>query len=286
MFAETLRKYWDKIVITDPGWRPDPRWRCEAGFDHGKTNPTYLGRYYIGDDGTIYACGEYYQPGKEVWQNAPEIKKMADIRRISRCLADPTIFDRNMQQSQQNPRPGEANEKAKSINMLYCEQGIELFSPFQGDRSDISWAARVLLHWRHLDTEREPSFKIVCSNYSDRPQYGLHNWSSPNLLWEMMRRRRHKLTATQLMSRNRAEALVDKDNHACDANKYVIMTRPEPTMKTRQELALERTKPCAEAGDLTSANVRYRQFMDEDLDDWPQPVVRHGRVIGPYRRPR
>ncbi len=51
----------------------------------------------------------------------------------------------------------------------------------------------------------------------------------------MLRRRRVKLTATQLLGRNQSEALVDKDNHACDGNKYVIMTRPEPTMKTRLE---------------------------------------------------
>ena len=194
--------------------------------------------------------------------------------------------DWDREQSQQNTRPGQAQERAKSVNMLYCEQGIELFAPFEGDRSDVSWAARIMLHWANLDEEREPSFRIVCSNYSDRPQYGLHNWSSPNLLWEMLRRRRVKLSATQLLSRNRSEALIDKDNHACDGNKYVIMTRPEPTMKTRRELALERTKPLAEAGDLTSANVRYLQLMDDDVDYWPQPVVRHGRVNGSYRRSR
>jgi len=80
--------------------------------------------------------------------------------------------------------------------------------------------------------------------------------------------------------------LIDKDDHACDGNKYVIMTRPEPTMKTRQELAAEITKPLAEIGGLTSANVRYLQLMDDDIDYWPQPVVWHGRVIGPYRRSR
>src|SRR5437868_10748537 len=38
VFADTLVTYWKKIVITNPEWRPDPRWRVEAGFDHGKTN--------------------------------------------------------------------------------------------------------------------------------------------------------------------------------------------------------------------------------------------------------
>jgi hypothetical protein len=47
VFADTLITHWDKIVITDPKWRPDPDWVVEAGFDHGKTNPTAMGRCYI-----------------------------------------------------------------------------------------------------------------------------------------------------------------------------------------------------------------------------------------------
>jgi hypothetical protein len=31
VFADTLLTYWNKIVITDPGWRPSPHWRVEAG---------------------------------------------------------------------------------------------------------------------------------------------------------------------------------------------------------------------------------------------------------------
>jgi hypothetical protein len=46
-FADTLLTHWDKIVIQDPKWRPDPQWRVEGGFDHGETNPTALERCYI-----------------------------------------------------------------------------------------------------------------------------------------------------------------------------------------------------------------------------------------------
>ena len=57
VFADTLVTYWNKIVITDPGWRPDPGWRVIGGFDHGKTNPTALERAYVDYDGVIYFCG-------------------------------------------------------------------------------------------------------------------------------------------------------------------------------------------------------------------------------------
>jgi len=66
VFADTLVTYWDKIVITDPAWRPDPQWRVIGGFDHGKTNPTAMLRAYIDYEGVIYFSGEYYVPGKSV----------------------------------------------------------------------------------------------------------------------------------------------------------------------------------------------------------------------------
>jgi len=69
VFADTLVAYWDRIVITDPAWRPDPQWRVIGGFDHGKTNPTALERAYTDYEGVIYFSGEYYVPGNSVWQH-------------------------------------------------------------------------------------------------------------------------------------------------------------------------------------------------------------------------
>jgi hypothetical protein len=260
VLADTLVSYWDKIVITDPAWRPDPQWVVEAGFDHGRTNATVLGRGYVDFHGTIYLCGEYYMPGKEIAEHAPALKQMADIRKVRVAYADPSIFPALMQQSQ---LPGKPAERAKSINELYIEQGVELFSPFCGDRSDVSAAARVMMHWSNLDI-RDPTLKIVCRNYSERPQPGLHNWDCPNLLWELMRLRREKLTAQQLLSRNVSEAIVQKDNHAWDALcKYLVMSHPEPTLKTAHQLAKEAIKPLVDVGDLNSAAIRYSQMVAE-----------------------
>ena len=227
VFADVLVTHWKKIVITDPAWRPDPGWRVEGGFDHGKTNPTALERTYIDFDGNIIYAGEYYQPGREIWQHAPVMKRMPDFARMEPCFADPTIFPMTVQQSQ---RPGEAIQRAKSIAELYAEQGIEGFIPFAYDLSDVSFAARMHLHWSDLE-HRAPSVRIVCRNYNETPQPGLHPWDCPNLLWELMRARRVKLTAQQLLSRNISEALVDKDNHARDAMKYQVMSHPEPSAR-------------------------------------------------------
>ena len=274
VFADTLVTHWDKIVITDARWRPDPTWRVEGGADYGKTNPTVVERCYFDHDGNGYFCGEYYVPGLEVWQHAPRLKEMQDIFRMDVCHADPSIFSRTMEQT---PRPGEAQQRARSINELYEDQGLSIFSPFHGDRSDVSFAERLLMHWGNLE-ECEPTIRIVCRNYSERPQPGLHNWDCPNLLWELMRIRRVKLTAQQLLTRNLSEAIVDKDNHAVDSCKYIVMSHPEPTRKPYQERVEERLNKLWQ-GDPTQAMLQLSKIQQEEREKELGQQIYYGNNI-------
>jgi len=228
VFADVLVTHWDQIVIEDPAWRPDSGWDVIGGFDHGKTNPTALLRAYVDFEGNLIFAGEYYMPGREIWQHAPVIRRMEHFERMEAIQADPTIFHSTSQQVQ---RPGHAIERAKSFAELYDEQGVTNFVKFPGDTSDVSFAGR-LHHWANLD-QRMPSVRIFCPRgmYSEKPHPGLHDWGCPNLLWELMRARRVKLGAQQLLSRNTSEAIVDKDNHARDAMKYAVMSLPEASRK-------------------------------------------------------
>lgn len=266
VFAETLRTHWNKIVITDPAWQPGQYWRVVGGFDHGKTNPTALERAYIDHDGNIYFCGEYYVPGKNVWQHAPEILKMPDIDRFEDCFADPSVFDQHTQQTGKK-------EEAKNIADLYVEQGVKFLSSFAGNRSDLTFAERVLAHWANLD-EREPSLYIVCRNFSEKPQPGLHPWDSPNLLWELMRTRKRKLSATQLMNQNPAEQIIDKDNHARDAKKYIVMSLPPPAEVPKHV----RIKQAMEGLDPTHAMIKRAEILAKiEEEEHPAALVTNAR---------
>jgi hypothetical protein len=88
-----------------------------------------------------------------------------------------------------------------------------------------------------------------------------------------MRCRREKLSAHQLLSRNASERIVDKDNHARDAMKYVLMSWPEPSGMGPQDQAREAAKQLAEQRDLTSAYIRYLQRTAEP----PSRPIRIGR---------
>jgi len=47
---------------------------------------------------------------------------------------------------------------------------------------------------------------------------------------------RKELTQTQLQNKNPSEKMVDKDNHLRDALKYLVLSLPEPTQKTVNQI--------------------------------------------------
>ena len=231
LFAATLATYGKMIIIDDPNWFPQPWWDVVGGFDHGKTNATTLIKAYIDELANIYLCGEFYQMRTEthannIWENVPTLLRMPDLARMRWVRADPSIF----YDSQAQPDGTFTN-----INAIYKKQGFTRLSPYpEGlSREDLSYEERLNDHWSNLGDParggRRPSLYIVCRNYKDQRQPGLHPYDCPNLLWEFKRMRRHELSATQLLSRNPTEKIVDKDNHAFDASKYLVMGLPKPT---------------------------------------------------------
>lgn len=262
VFADVLSMYAHKIIISDPAWRPGSTWNCIPGMDHGKVNPTCAEMSYIDHDGCIYICGEYYEINTNVLQNAAALKSLPGFCTAQDVLTDPTMFDKLNQQ-----RDGTFSATAE----LYYDQGINNLRPFLGNRSDVAFAERLLLHWANLD-QREPSVKIVCRMpIPERPLYGVHPYDSPNLLWELMRARREQLSSQQLLTRNASEKLVDRDNHARDAFKGILMTLPEPTAKTREQRIHEAIAPMIADRDFTNAAIRVADLKIQ-MDEEEQPV--------------
>ena len=68
--------------------------------------------------------------------------------------------------------------------------------------------------------------------------------------------------------------------------KYVVMSHPEPTARSRDEIIAEHIRPLVEAGDFTSAYIRSLQKREEleaegEEEDWDQPFS--GLDIPPAR---
>lgn len=273
VFADVLTQYGDKIIITDPSWQPNKYWTVLGGFDHGRTNPTAALVAYVDFDGVIYIAAEYYHPGRLIYENAPYLKELPGFSQSEYILADPSMFVPSSQ----------ANGKTSSFADEYTDQGIVNLIPYGGDKSDAKFVERLSLHWMNLD-QREPTVKIVCRMpIPDKPIVGLNPTDCPCLLWELMQSRRVKLTETQLLSKNASEALVDKNNHAFDALKYLIMSLPEPTQKTKEMVIRERTQGM----DATNTMI-WAGKIAEEFEEREAPIrlggFRATRGIGMRRR--
>lgn len=258
VFAKILSTYEHKVLITDPGWMPDPRWKVFGGFDHGKVNATAFLKGYVDFDSNIYLAGEFYsmlRPGwsNEVSLNVPVMLQMPDLQRMSWIMADPSIFAEDQVQS---------DGSFSSINKTYRACGFPYLREYAGERSDVTFVEDLLSkHWNDLEN-KAPKLFIVCRNKSDRPQPGLHPYDCPNLVWELNRTKRVELTARQLMTKNPSEKILDKQNHCRDSFKYLLFTLKTPSLidaGERMRKALENVT------DPTSRSIAAQRLYAEHL---------------------
>ena len=231
-------------------------------------------RVYHTHDGGSFSPGSITSQGGNLAARA-RTPQHARLLAHGDVCADPSMFNTRQEQSQ---RPGHAAEVAKTFNELYMEAGVTNLCEYCGDRSDVSFAGRLHMHWANLEIEGEmPTVQIVCRYYSEQPVPGIHQWDCPNLVWELMNTRRVKLNAQQLLSRNISEAIVDKDNHARDAMKYFLMSYPEPTAKTLERRVNERVAELVKK-DSTVAVAQYNKIVAEEAEeDESQYYGRNGR---------
>ena len=80
-----------------------------------------------------------------------------------------------------------------------------------------------------------------------------------------MRTRREKLSAQQLMTRNFSEAIVDKDNHAADACKYVVMSHPDD-QKVLRQAHFERLEKLWKERSPTEAMLELPKIQEEERE--------------------
>lgn len=260
IFSDVLSRFKQVIIITNPEWKPNPHWGVVGGFDHGGTNPTVLEKCYVDHDKNLYFAGEFYRYKTKDWdntiaKNAEEMLHMPDLGRMRWVKADPSIFWDTVP----------TNEGSyTATNAIYKQHGVDFLQTFEGEKNDLTGITRLLeQHWAKLD-KRKPTLYIVCRNRSDKRQPGLHPYDCPNLLWELERIRRQQQTAKHALTHNATELIVDKDNHAWDALKYIMLTFPRA-----QEVPLEeQLKEIVKNLNPMSANIAATRFYN--LQQKPQ----------------
>jgi len=243
IFAEVLARDAERIFI-DPytsGFEPSPDWPLIAGFDFGKANPTAVLIASIDYDGVIYVKSEFYQPGLSPREIVPLLRRLNGFSRAI-AYADPSIFHATHVQS---------NGRYTSVAALLAGLGIDNLIPAPRNQ-ELGGMEAILDHW----TNREPTLKIVCPRELwdiSKPIYGVHNYGCPNLLWELRQARRAELTPLQLMSQNRPEKIIGKNNHLRDCLKYMVLANPGPPEKSDLQLKREGIRAKVDRGDYQGA---------------------------------
>lgn len=201
---------WDEFSleknVRDPFHIPSG-WERIVVLDHGFTNPTAVLWGAVDWDGVLYIYDEHYESGKTVSHHAGEINKREN-EGVRRWLIDPSCSAKTQQKKYES-----GVVDLHSIIDEYKDYGIR-FEPADNallagiNRVNEAFkAGRVIIFKNCVETIRE-----------------VQNWK-----WKKLKPGEEK---------NQPDEPMGKDDHTCDALRYMVMSRPSPTdMNNNREIS-------------------------------------------------
>lgn len=180
---------------------PPKDWIWVVSLDAGFNNPTAVLWHAIDPDGRTYTWHEHYQSGWTVDKHAAEIHRLNKEfgRGPDYYVADPSIKNRD-------PITG------TSIHQEYVKFGI----PFILGNNDVAAGLQKVNRFLQLRDDGAPLWRV--------------NRSCSNLIKEMLRYRWRTYSSRKVASESNPQEVPHKKNdHACDALRYFIMSRPDMT---------------------------------------------------------
>lgn len=180
---------------------PPENWLHFASLDHGFNNPTAWLWCAVDPDGRVIVYDEHYESGKVVSQHAQIVHERNISHKIQPLyyVGDPSI-------NQTNPLTG------TSVQIEYMEFGIPI-NP--ANNEVVAGLNRVIRYLQGINGNCEPPRLFITKNCG-------------NLIWEMSRLRWATFAHRKIVKdRNKKEEQHKKDDHACDALRYAIASRPE-----------------------------------------------------------
>lgn len=197
----TVYKAFSPANIIEP-FSPPKEWMQVAGMDHGLNNPTAWLWCCINPDGDLIVFDEHYEREKVVSYHAAAVlnKNREHGREPDYYVGDPSIRNRD-------PIQG------TSVHLEYIEHGVPIILGNNDVLAGINRVAR-LIEGKRIDGAHRPRLLITRN--------------CQNLLYEIQRYR-WSTWATKKMNyqKNKKEEPHKKDDHACDALRYIVASRPE-----------------------------------------------------------
>jgi hypothetical protein len=202
-------------------------------MDHGRRNPTAWLWWTVDPDGFVIVEDEYYEEGLLPSAHAPAIRAqreaVAPNIRWGGSIAPPDVF-----------RQG---NDGKTVADEYLEaSGIQLVQGNDNVDAGILRVAEWLSRDPTLDfPEWHPWARTKGPDGLGSPRVFVSRRCG-NLIGEIPDYRWKDLSATQERDRDQPEEPRKKDDHACDAFRYGLMSRPRPARPLTDEQAVERER--------------------------------------------
>jgi PBSX family phage terminase large subunit len=164
---------------------PDPSWRRFIAIDHGRTNPTAVLWGAVDQDDSLWIYREHYEAGQDVEYHIRSIKSHQNEGQFETYLIDPSTG------------AGKKNDP-ETIGNRYRQMGI----PVVGANNDVQGGIDKVTQYFKLN-----KIKITQSCESLRRELVNYQWEQPS---------------ASRMDLNAPEKPLKKDDHSCDALRYMI----------------------------------------------------------------
>lgn len=196
---------------------PQRNWLWIMGLDHGLNNPTAVLWMAVDPAGYCVVFDEYYRSERTIDQNAEAIKEI--IRRHGRfpdlLVADPSIQNRS-------PITG------TSIHEEYQKLGLSFILGNNDVKAGIVRTKKYLNSHKYVGTKKWMLDSVPAA--SDEFPMLRFSPRCEKTIWELKRYRWKTYQNKKLQYENNPyDEPHKKDDHAADALRYIIMTRPDLT---------------------------------------------------------
>jgi len=188
----------DKIVIPEPYPDYGPLQPFWGGFDFGQRNPSAFLTFTI-DEGVLVLVHEIYEPCRNIEYFAQQILSSPYYGQMKYIACDPTI----VQVKTRTNRLGQFVTLAD----LFAEHGVRKL--VAGNVNETTWVEMMRRHWSNPD---DPTFRIrsCCPNTINEFENAVYAGQSDK----------------EILTETYRENIEDVRNHALDATKYLMNSRP------------------------------------------------------------
>lgn len=213
---------WDRNVHVLPEFEIPYNWRRFESLDHGRRNPTAYLQWAVDFDGNVIVSDGYYAPGLVSQHAAAIVSARGSVNTWKTIIADPSCWV--------------AGADARAVVEMYLEHGLSLVRASNNVDAGLLRVSEWLTRREgELFPDWHPFAGTLGPDGDGSPRlFVFDNKGTSDLRREISDYRWKDLSASQERDRDQPEEPRKKDDHACDALRYGLMSQPRPAQEWQE----------------------------------------------------